>query len=84
MSPTIAGLRTLVATAQPVRKREKMRRSMLWLNTEIKIPTTKRAFAALYVGHRPNISDNGAMNKGPAASPSSHMVTSRTLADLSL
>lgn len=47
MSAIMTGLRTLVATAQPVRNREKIRSLMFWLSAVMTIPTMKQQLATL-------------------------------------
>ena len=82
MSPMMAGLRTFEATARPVRARAAIMTPVLWLKAANIEAVTKSIFAPFTTGYRPIISESGAMNSGPAASPSSHIVTRRTLADL--
>ncbi len=82
ISPMIAGLRTLLATANPVKNREKMKMDVDGLKAPSRTEMMKRMFAALKTGYRPNISESGAMKRGPAASPSSQMVTSMIAEDL--
>src|SRR3569833_272331 len=82
MSPTMAGLRTFDATARPVRARAVMNSVVLWLTAARMMHATKRELQKFMSGYLPYISDSGAMSSGPAASPSSHMVSRSTLSDL--
>ena len=50
ISPMIAGLRTFEATANPVRKREKMNRPTVSVKAASKTPRMKMMFAALKTG----------------------------------
>lgn len=74
-SATILGLRTFAATAQPVRNREKMSNCTFCDSAVITMPAMKKTLATLKTRYRPQTSENGAMTSGPAASPSSQIVT---------
>lgn len=76
----IAGLRTFAATANPVKNRENINIEDEGDSAARTTPKMKIRFAMLKTGYRPNTSDNGAIKRGPAASPSSQTVT-RSMAD---
>lgn len=80
-SPMIEGLSTFDATANPFKKRAKIKRCTVSLKAASTTPTMKMMLAMLKAGYRPYISDIGAISSGPHASPSSQTVTSRMLAD---
>lgn len=77
MSPMIAGFRTLAATDKPVN----MRAAMNILEDEddaaTRVQMMKPTLHPFMTGYRPRSSERGAMSRGPAASPSSQMVTRR-------
>jgi hypothetical protein len=50
MSPTIAGLSTLLATAHPVRNRAKMTSATSWLSAVMTMPAIKQTLQTLYTG----------------------------------
>lgn len=50
ISPMMAGLSTLLATAQPVRNRAKMSKLTDWLRAEMATPAMKRTLQALKTG----------------------------------
>lgn len=76
----IAGLSTFAVTDRPVSARAKMN----WLTVvDVAARTVERMRQVLpmfMIGYRPCSSESGAMRSGPAASPSSQIVTRRTLA----
>lgn len=83
MSPTMAGLRTFAATATPVRALAAMNTFVLCDTAAMTVMPTKSTLATFRTRYLPNISLRGPINRGPVASPSSHIVTSSTDADLS-
>lgn len=82
MSPTMAGLSTLDVTDRPVKARAAIKTGVLSDMAARTVAKMNRTVAQFTTGYRPNTSDMGAINKGPAASPNSQIVTRRTLDDL--
>jgi hypothetical protein len=83
MSPTMAGLRTFDATARPVKNLAAMSTADVGEREAMIVAAMNKMLAPFITGYLPNTSDSGAMNRGPAASPSSQIVTRSTLDDLS-
>lgn len=81
-SPTMAGLRTLEATAMPVRARAAMSCGTERARAASRVERAKSAPAALTMAYRPATSESGPMRSGPAASPNSQMVTRSTGVEL--
>lgn len=82
ISPTIAGPRTFDVTNRPDRIRERMNCGVVCAVAANTAAAVKKTLQTLRTGYRPNVSERGAMRRGPAASPSSQIVTSSTLAYL--
>lgn len=80
-SPTMGGYSTLDETAAPVRARAATSAPVLRERAASSVARMKSALVPCRRGARPRASERGAMSSGPAASPSSHIVTRRTPAD---
>lgn len=83
ISPTIAGFSTFEATAKPVSILVAMKSFVFWDKAPMTVVAMNPKLAMFMSGQRPKSSEQGAIRRGPKASPSSQMVTSRTEADLS-
>lgn len=73
----MAGPRMRMDRQQPVKKRNAITMEMFTLRAQAIKQQSARKFPMWKTGSRPNLSESGAMKKGPIPSPSSQIVTSK-------